>query len=233
MTTIDPCGENAALHAAFAPVHLFKLDPDCLGQGYFAGLAAPTYGPKPCLVKLVSGVEVLAVARADGFSLQAAAEKIRFGWCAFACGGVNAAIALGDQVELQCALTSRSLVSWSSDELHRLAGPGVRRGLSVAGLRAFVKALSGCLVIEQIEPFTANFAPKHSAEELIRVMWEYFLRRPCPPSEITSIAAALPADWRMEWLVQYLESSEEFLARGGYPLSGVFDADFPFGVDIL
>ena len=168
------------------------------------------------------------MATCDGFSDEAAREGIRLGWCGFTLGGLPAAAALGQGAELLCAVSARPLAVWSRDDLAQIDLATRRPLLSVPGLRRYVNGLNGCGEARQIIPFLARYAERRPMRELIAALWRYFLRRPPLDSEIDKIVVDLPDEWKLEWLLDRVTSTDEFKAGPGFPFPGPFEPEFPF-----
>ncbi len=217
---------------SFAPVEFFHREPSVDG-GVVHGFAAPSAGKRPCQILLRSGSELLAVASCDGYSAHAAREQVRLGWCAFALGGLHAAVALDQPAELLCAVSDRRLAAWSREDFENIRLNLPRPPLAVTGLRRFTRGLHGCADVRQIIPFLEHFLERRGPRELISALWRYFLRREMTEIEVDRIAADLPSEWKLEWLLHLVTNSDEFKAGLGYPLPGPFEADFPFGLDLL
>src|SRR5271170_1129574 len=133
----------------YAPIDQVQIDPSSLELGVVSGYAAPSHGPKPCLLELIAGRDILATARACGFSENALIANLRFGWCGFKLGGLDVAGALGRTVELRCAVSGLVIETWTSENLlHSLAAP--RPTMRVTELREFAQGLYGCSNLAQI-----------------------------------------------------------------------------------
>ena len=214
----------------YAPVSAAEIEPSSIAGGVVQGYAAPERGRRPCLLEMVGGSSVVAVARACGFSDAALKAGVRFGWCRFDLGGLTVAAAFGETVQVRCAISGATIASWPPEQLNRSEARPRRASLQVAGLRMFIEELSGCSELIQVEPIAQLFRAEHGDQAFIEASYMYLHKRLPNVSERHHFFDDLPVDWTVTACWEKIVSSNEFITKRRFPLPGVFTSGFPFGL---
>jgi hypothetical protein len=218
----------------YAPVDQVEIDPSSIEEGVLRGYAAPNRGPKPCLLELVAGRTVLALAPACGFSKKALLANVRFGWCGFELGGLTVAGAFGETVQVRCAVSGDVIDSWIPEKLllqllAETRGPIIR----VIELQEVMRGFSGCSDLSQIVPFAEQFRSSHDDRDFVNASYLYLHKRRASDEELDDFVAHLPADWDSAVCWNRIVNSDEFTSQRRFPVPGVFSAAFPYGLGVF
>lgn len=189
------------------------------------GYAAPQSGG-PCLLRLSSDDTPINFAVAGAYSEAAANQGIRSGWCGFELHGLRLAIALGERVEIACAVSGRILKAhnYNAEDMPPLSA--VSRSLSVEELLSEIRGPRCCPSPEILLPFALNHYRRHGAQAFRDMAYLTLLGRwpdaaaPYPDERIAEDEKRILA------YIDDLVSSEEFLSRWGGQLPGPFHPDF-------
>ena len=203
------------------PVAHFGLKSDGpVIQGY----AAPTNGPQPAMVNLVSDGELIAAARASRYSAAAASASIRHGWCGFELHGLGKAFAIGDQVELQCAGSGAVLHAFEI-RAEMFQGPASKTRPAEKVLAAG-SAGEVCDDVEQIVPFLAWHRQRYGIDQLIEATFQTVLGRWPEGAAIELWRDKLNNNQELAKFVSTLMTSDEFQGRPIRHLPGPFHQAF-------
>ena len=218
---------------AYAATETFEASTDLGQAGVVNGIAAPLNGPKPCLVALIAGSEIIAISQASQFSPNAHAKKVRLGWCGYSIGGISQAIAIDPTPELRCAVSGRVLMRLEGEMLAARIQPPIRPMMSVDELRARLQVEAGASDIEQVMPFAIELFHRKGPEALVVASYRYILDRQADAAGLLRYAADCtdPQNIRNVWAS--MMHSDEFRARKRKVLPGPFDPDFPFSRNCL
>ncbi len=194
------------------------------------GWAAPSTGPRPSVLRLLAGEDLLTVVKATRYSPEAAQAGVRRGWCGFRIKNVAAAAALSDDVKLVCAVSDRVQARWSSAQL--LAGYVGRKRtlLNVPEYRRQVHSASGATGLDQILPFALRTQHLHGDHGLVIAFYRWMLQRVPSNSEVADFMQHVDRPLTPGACEKRLSSSEEYL-RNRRLLPGPFDPAFPFDTD--
>lgn len=191
------------------------------------GYAAPQSGA-PCLLRLSANDTPVSFTVAGGFSEAAAKEGLRSGWCGFELHGLRAAIALGERVEVACAVSGRILKSMTLGADDMPSPLGATRSLSVEDLLAEVRQPRCCPDLEQLLPFAMNHFRRHGDQSFRDMAYLTLLGRwpdnaaPRPDSKIAE------EEKRVWTYLEDIVSSSEFDAKWAGQLPGPYHPDFRF-----
>lgn len=191
------------------------------------GYAAPQSGG-PCLLRLSANDTPVSFAVAGGFSPAAAKEGLRSGWCGFELHGLRAAIALGERVEVACAVSGRILKSLSLDADDMPPPPAVARSLSVEELLREVRQPRCSPGVEQLLPFALNHYRRHGAQSFRDMAYLTLLGRWPDAAAAYPDAAIAEDEKRVSVYLEDLVWSEEFGAKWAGQLPGPHHPDFRF-----
>lgn len=205
-----------------APVTAYDI---VVEGGRIFGYAAPQSGG-PCLLRLSADDTPISFAMAGGFSEVAAAEGLRSGWCGFELHGLRLAIALGERIEIACAVSGRILktMTFGAGDMPPLST--VSRSLSVEELLSEVRAPRCCPNLETLLPFALNHYRRHGVQSFRDMAYLTLLGRwpdaaaPYPDGEIAE------DEKRISSYIDDLVWSEEFGSRWGGQLPGPYHPDF-------
>lgn len=191
------------------------------------GYAAPQSGG-PCLLRLSANDTPISFAVAGGFSAAAAKEGLRSGWCGFELQGLRAAIALGERVEIACAVSGRILKSVSLDAEDMPPPPSVTRSLSVEELLSEVRAPRGCPGLEQLLPFAMNHYRRHGAQSFRDMAYLTLFGRWPDEAAAHPDGEIVEDEKRISAYLDDLVWSEEFASKWAGQLPGPYHPDFRF-----
>ncbi|WP_427790994.1 hypothetical protein [Brevundimonas diminuta] len=214
----------SASHYANAPVAVSEVLVE--GARVF-GYAAPQSGG-PCLLRLSANDTPISFAVAAGYSAAAAKEGLRSGWCGFELHGLRSAIALGERVEIACAVSGRILKSMTLDADDMPPAPGATRSLGVEELLAEVRQPRCCPELAQLVPFAVNHLRRHGDQSFRDMAYLTLLGRwpdnaaPRPDSKIAE------EEKRVATYLSGITASKEFAEKWGTQLPGPYHPDFRF-----
>ncbi len=201
-------------------VHFHLEEGDPVVRGY----AAPTSGPQPSVVNLLSDGELIESARASRFSKPAAAASIRHGWCGFEIHGLGKAFAVGDRVVLECAGSGAILHGFEmSTELFR---GSAERTSTVEEVLRIGSAGETFENVDQIVPFLAWHRQKHGTDQLIEATYQTVLGRWPEASVFEHWRGALNTNQDLAKFLSTLINSDEFRSRAPHQPPGPFHQAF-------
>ncbi|MEN5146855.1 hypothetical protein [Brevundimonas diminuta] len=209
---------------AHAPVAVSEV---LVEGGRVFGYAAPQSGAS-CLLRLSANDTPISFAVASSFSDAAAKEGLRSGWCGFELHGLRSAIALGERVEVACAVSGRILKSMTLGPDDMPAPSGGSRSLSVEELLAEIREPRCCPNVEKLLPFAMNHFRRHGEQSFRDMTYLTMLGRwpdnaaPRPDNKIAE------EEKRILVYLKDITSSGEFDMKWAGQLPGPYHPDFRF-----
>lgn len=209
---------------AHSPVSVFEA---AVEDGVIVGYAAPQSGA-PCLLRLSSDDAPISFATAAGYSDAAAAAGLRSGWCGFALHGLRQAVAIGDRIEISCAVTGNVLKTLSGGEAAMPTAPSSVKSLSVLEFLAEVRQPRTCVSGEQLLPFALNHYRRHGGQSFRDMAYVTLLGR-WPDAGAPHVDENINIEEeRIRTYINDLIRSGEFAKRSNGMIAGPFHHDFRF-----
>lgn len=227
-TALGPAAISQEHFAAATHVELTAID---LIKGRITGYAAPAEGPKPCALVLLSGSQIVSIARAIRFSAAASDTGVRRGWCGFVISGVEQGLALGGEVQLRCLVSERLFGQWSGEELGGVLRRSTRSFLSVVSLRKHLSIDGGCSNYRQVVPFALDLGRARGSRAVLEASYRYLHTRSLDRLGEESFLDELLEAAAIERVWEVIMRSEEYRARRSIMLPGPFDPGFTFPLE--
>jgi hypothetical protein len=218
---------HAVFAARYAPVHQIRIL--SMSGNRLRGLAIPEGGLRPSAVILAAGERLFGVSIAGGFSEEAKAAGLRYGWCGFELLGLQHALALGPRSEVRCAATNRSLITLDDDGIASAAN-SLSTSITVEALRAAALRENLTEDPDVIWPFAEAFLQEKGPRAFIDATYLYLLGRPADLDGRSFYEKSIAEGMRPRDVWSTFVESEEFRSKAMKVLSGPFDSDFPYSL---
>lgn len=208
----------------YSPVSNFRLEDQ---NESLKGYAAPLRG-SPCLLKLSSENMPIYYARATGYSDLAANEGFRGGWCGFEAHGLRQAFAVGDTVQLSCAVSEKVLAKIVMSEDLILSAAPSSRTLSVLEMLAHIRKTESCPSIGHLLPFAVNHYRRHGSRSFVEATCQTLLdqwpddRTPTPKTKHKT------DDENILAYLKKVMSKDEYREKWGQQIPGPFHTAFRY-----
>jgi hypothetical protein len=219
-----PANYFATHYAAVKQIEAYELHANRV-----SGISISERSDRPCAVIIYSADRVYGVGIASKLvSIEPKASQ-NDGRCGFEVFGIQNAFALGQDAELRCAITKKTLVAFTPSEILTATRSSQKR-ITVEALQGLVGNHISQDNLDAVWPFAESFARVNGTDAFIEASYRYLLGRPIDPDGHASKLNLLNSDNRLMAVWENIVSSTEFQERKSRSFVSPYDGSFPFKV---